>query len=96
MDDLSTNLTLPYEYEDGDHTSSETGETYLHLLAKQNNVKELKEYIQQIQNLEDGDEKSGLEKDMTNGMLMQVSNTLPAEVVNKLKFPLHMDYLVLL
>ena len=65
MDDLSTNLTLPCEYE---------GETYLHLLAKQNNVKELKEYIQQIQNLKDGDEKSGLEKDMTNGMLMQVSN----------------------
>ena len=72
MDDLSTNLTLPCEYD----SDSDSGETYLHLLAKQNNVREFKEYIQKIQNLNDGDEKLGLEKDMTNGMLMQVSNLI--------------------
>ena len=67
-EDLSTNLTP--EYDGGDSTS---GESYLHLLAKQNNVSQFKEYIQQIQNLEDNDEKICLEKDMTNGLLIQVS-----------------------
>ena len=67
-EDLSTNLTP--DFDGGDSTS---GESYLHLLAKQNNVSQFKEYIQQIQNLEDNDEKFGLEKDMTNGLLMQVS-----------------------
>ena len=70
MDDLSTNLTLPCEY-DGDYTP---GETYLHLLAKEGNVKEFNQYIQQIQNLDDINEKTRLEKDMTNGLLIQVSN----------------------
>ena len=36
-------------------------------------MSQFKEYIQQIQNLEDNDEKFGLEKDITNGLLMQVS-----------------------
>ena len=67
-EDLSTNLTP--DFDGGDSTS---GESYLHLLAKQNNVSQFKEYIQQIQNLEDNDEKFYLEKDITNGLLMQVS-----------------------
>ena len=41
MDDLSTNLTLPCEY-DGDYTP---GETYLHLLAKEGNVKEFNQFM---------------------------------------------------
>ena len=45
-------------------------------------MSQFKEYIQQIQNLEDNDEKFGLEKDMTNGLLLLHMNIVLIIIVD--------------